>query len=173
MQKRCSKKKESLHRKTQRHLHSTDASLPILPDVSWKPAGDEDPTYRILGLLAFTIGLPYFLVKYGGSTLWGGMVFFLLATLLPRQPIVRLAVLALVLLLALRHAPALNLLLRGDVQAFTQGVDVERTRRTLVLLAAVGDGARARFAGCGVVRPAGGAAVRVRPGRVRPLAGRW
>ena len=26
------------------------ASLPILPDVSWKPAGNEDPTYRILGL---------------------------------------------------------------------------------------------------------------------------
>ena len=42
------------------------ASLPILPDVSWKPAGDEDPTYRILGLLAFTIGLPYFLLSTTG-----------------------------------------------------------------------------------------------------------
>ena len=42
------------------------ASLPILPDVSWKPAGNEDPTYRILGLLAFTIGLPYFLLSTTG-----------------------------------------------------------------------------------------------------------
>lgn len=72
------------------------------------------------------------------------MVFWLLgdlggATSLPHA-LASLAVLALVLLLALRHAPALNLLLRGDVQAFTQGVDVERTRRTLVLLAAVAAG---------------------------------
>ena len=72
------------------------------------------------------------------------MVFWLLgdlggATNLPHA-LASLAVLALVLLLALRHAPALNLLLRGDVQAFTQGVDVERTRRTLVLLAAVAAG---------------------------------
>jgi hypothetical protein len=42
------------------------ASLPIIPDVSWKPAGNEDPTYRILGLLAFTIGLPYFLLSTTG-----------------------------------------------------------------------------------------------------------
>jgi len=41
-------------------------SLPIIPDVSWKPAGDEDPTWRILGLLAFTIGLPYFLLSTTG-----------------------------------------------------------------------------------------------------------
>jgi iron complex transport system permease protein len=72
------------------------------------------------------------------------MVFWLLgdlsgATSLPHA-LASLAVLALVLLLALRHAPAINLLLRGDVQAFTQGVDVERTRRKLVLLAAVAAG---------------------------------
>jgi iron complex transport system permease protein len=72
------------------------------------------------------------------------MVFWLLgdlsgATSLPHA-LASLAVLALVLLLALRHAPALNLLLRGDVQAFTQGLDVERTRRKLVLLAAVAAG---------------------------------
>ena len=41
-------------------------SLPIIPDVSWKPAGDEDPTWRILGLLTFTIGLPYFLLSTTG-----------------------------------------------------------------------------------------------------------
>jgi hypothetical protein len=41
-------------------------SLPIIPDVSWKPAGDEDPMWRILGLLTFTIGLPYFLLSTTG-----------------------------------------------------------------------------------------------------------
>jgi Protein of unknown function (DUF2809) len=51
----------------------------------------------VLRLGGYEIGLPYFLVKYGGSTLWGGMVFFLLATLLPQQPLGRLAALALVL----------------------------------------------------------------------------
>jgi len=38
-------------------------SLPILPSVSWKPAGGEEPIWRILGLLATTIGLPYFLLS--------------------------------------------------------------------------------------------------------------
>ncbi|MBI3041596.1 MAG: spermidine synthase [Betaproteobacteria bacterium] len=42
------------------------ASLPILPDAGWKPAGDEDPAWRILGLLAVTIGLPYFLLSTTG-----------------------------------------------------------------------------------------------------------
>jgi SAM-dependent methyltransferase len=37
--------------------------LPITPDVSWKPAGEENPSWRILGLLALTIGLPYFILS--------------------------------------------------------------------------------------------------------------
>ncbi len=37
--------------------------LPIIPDAAWKPAGNEDPAWRILGLLAITIGLPYFLLS--------------------------------------------------------------------------------------------------------------
>lgn len=49
-----------------------------------------------LRLGGYEIGLPYYLVKYGGSTLWGGMVFFLIATLLPRQPLGRLAILSVV-----------------------------------------------------------------------------
>jgi hypothetical protein len=49
-----------------------------------------------LRLGGYEIGLPYLLVKYGGSTLWGAMVFFLLATLLPQQRIGRLAILAVV-----------------------------------------------------------------------------
>jgi len=66
-----------------------------------------------LRLGGYEIGLPYFLVKYGGSTLWGAMVFFLLATLLPRQSIGRIAVLsllaaALVELSRLYHTPWLD-----------------------------------------------------------------
>src|SRR3972149_5875425 len=36
--------------------------LPIVPDAAWKPGGDENPSWRILGLLALTIGLPDFLL---------------------------------------------------------------------------------------------------------------
>ena len=42
------------------------ASLPIIPDAAWKPHGDDDPTWRILGLLGATIGLPYFLLSTTG-----------------------------------------------------------------------------------------------------------
>ncbi|HEU0121074.1 MAG TPA: fused MFS/spermidine synthase [Bryobacteraceae bacterium] len=38
-------------------------SLPILPSAAWKPSGNEEPIWRILGLLATTIGLPYFLLS--------------------------------------------------------------------------------------------------------------
>jgi hypothetical protein len=41
-------------------------SLPIIAGAGWKPAGDEDPTWRILGLLTATIGLPYFLLSTTG-----------------------------------------------------------------------------------------------------------
>jgi SAM-dependent methyltransferase len=37
--------------------------LPIIPNAWWKPSGTEDPLLRILGLLAATIGLPYFLLS--------------------------------------------------------------------------------------------------------------
>jgi SAM-dependent methyltransferase len=37
--------------------------LPILPSPWWKPSGSDDPLWRILGLLAATIGLPYFLIS--------------------------------------------------------------------------------------------------------------
>jgi len=39
------------------------ALLPILPNPYWKPEAAGDPTARILILLAFTIGLPYFLLS--------------------------------------------------------------------------------------------------------------
>src|SRR5262245_32951655 len=39
------------------------ATLPIIPDARWKPGGESEPTLLILGLLAATIGLPYFLLS--------------------------------------------------------------------------------------------------------------
>ena len=39
------------------------ALLPIVPGEQWKPSGAENPALRILGLLAATIGLPYFLLS--------------------------------------------------------------------------------------------------------------
>lgn len=38
-------------------------ALPIIPAAHFKPAGDENPIFLILGLLAVTIGLPYFLLS--------------------------------------------------------------------------------------------------------------
>ena len=45
------------------------ASLPIIASPGWKPSGDADPTWRIAGLLAATIGLPYFLLSSTGPLL--------------------------------------------------------------------------------------------------------
>jgi len=42
------------------------ALLPIAPGAAWKPAGGEDPTWRILGLLAASVGLPYFVLSTTG-----------------------------------------------------------------------------------------------------------
>ena len=44
-------------------------SLPIIAGSGWKPGGEEDPTWLILGLLAATIGLPYFLLSTTGPLL--------------------------------------------------------------------------------------------------------
>lgn len=44
-------------------------SLPIIAGSNWKPEGAEDPTWLILGLLAATIGLPYFLLSTTGPLL--------------------------------------------------------------------------------------------------------
>jgi SAM-dependent methyltransferase/MFS family permease len=38
------------------------ALLPIVPGAQWKPLGAENPSLLILGLLAATVGLPYFLL---------------------------------------------------------------------------------------------------------------
>ena len=39
------------------------ATLPIVPSSGWKPTGAENPSWLILGLLAVTIGAPYFLLS--------------------------------------------------------------------------------------------------------------
>lgn len=44
-------------------------SLPIIAGSDWKPGGEEDPTWLILGLLTATIGLPYFLLSTTGPLL--------------------------------------------------------------------------------------------------------
>ncbi len=45
-------------------------ALPIYPNASWKPTGAvAEPTLQILGLLAVTIGLPYFLLSTTGPLL--------------------------------------------------------------------------------------------------------
>jgi SAM-dependent methyltransferase len=45
------------------------AVLPIYPSAAWKPAGGGEPTMQILGLLAVSIGLPYFLLSTTGPLL--------------------------------------------------------------------------------------------------------
>ena len=44
-------------------------ALPIYPKVAWKPVGAGEPTMQILGLLAVTVGLPYFLLSTTGPLL--------------------------------------------------------------------------------------------------------
>ena len=42
-------------------------ALPIVANPAWKPAPADNPSLRILGLLAVTVGLPYFLVSTTSS----------------------------------------------------------------------------------------------------------
>jgi len=44
-------------------LAASLALLPVIPNPAWKPLGGEDPSWRILGLLAVTLGLPYLLLS--------------------------------------------------------------------------------------------------------------
>jgi hypothetical protein len=37
--------------------------LPIVPNAVWQPSPGEDPTWRLLGVLAVTVGLPYLLLS--------------------------------------------------------------------------------------------------------------
>src|SRR5579871_3298208 len=44
-------------------LAASLATLPILPNQSWKSGGVGEPSLRILALLAITVGLPYSLLS--------------------------------------------------------------------------------------------------------------
>ena len=50
-------------------LVSAWAVLRIYPSAAWKPAGPDDPLFKILGLLAVNVGLPYFLLSTTGPLL--------------------------------------------------------------------------------------------------------
>jgi branched-subunit amino acid ABC-type transport system permease component len=57
-----------LRGRAQLHLHLallalSCLALPIIPGAHWKPLGGESPAPLILGLLALTVGLPYFLLS--------------------------------------------------------------------------------------------------------------
>ncbi|NOY43818.1 MAG: hypothetical protein GXP26_18520 [Planctomycetes bacterium] len=51
--------------------------LPINPSADWKPIDGSWPTFRILGILASSVGLPYFLLASSGPLLqaWFGQSF--------------------------------------------------------------------------------------------------
>jgi len=54
-----------------RHIHIAllavaAATLPLAASTAWKPEGGEDPTWRILGLLATSVGPPYFVLSTTG-----------------------------------------------------------------------------------------------------------
>lgn len=66
-----------------------------------------------LRLYGFPLGLPAFVVKYGGSLLWATMVFLLVGVLLPRLTPSQLAAIALVIAIAVElsrlvHTPWLD-----------------------------------------------------------------
>jgi SAM-dependent methyltransferase len=50
-------------------LAAAVGTLPITPDAGWKPNAGGDPTWRIILLLAFSVGLPYFLLSATGPLL--------------------------------------------------------------------------------------------------------
>lgn len=65
----CSRRRQALI-----HIGLLAASalvLPAIPGAEWKPSGAEDPTARILLLLAATVGLPYFMLSATGPLVQG------------------------------------------------------------------------------------------------------
>ena len=60
-----------LRARAQRLVHiallvTAAAALPLGASAAWKPVGGEDPTWRIFGLLASSVGLPYFVLSTTG-----------------------------------------------------------------------------------------------------------
>ncbi|WP_127996876.1 spermidine synthase [Piscinibacter defluvii] len=79
-----------LRQRRQAQLHAalllaSLATLPIVAAPHWKPAGHEEPTLWILGLLLATVGLPYFLLCTTGPLLQAWLSGTTLAAGLGRQ----------------------------------------------------------------------------------------
>jgi iron complex transport system permease protein len=116
--------------------------------------GDEATTRVLLTgvmIAAFCSALLSVILTLAADAQLRTMVFWLLGDLGGatdlRHAVLALAALAIGLVLAARQARALNLMMRGDAQATTQGVDVERKRRVLVLIAALATGTAVMLAG--------------------------
>jgi len=61
----------------------------------WRAVGFGLATVALgLGVRFLHLGLPWVVVKYGGSMLWAVMIFWILAALAPRWPLVRIALLS-------------------------------------------------------------------------------
>lgn len=102
-------------------------------------------------LAAFFGAIVSLLLALAGDGQLRGMVFWLLGDLAGATDLrlsgAACAALVVCAAIAQRRAAAMNLMLRGDVLAFTQGVDVARTRRVLILVAALATGSAVSLAG--------------------------
>jgi iron complex transport system permease protein len=102
-------------------------------------------------LAAFAAALLSLLLAIAPDAQMRSIMFWLLGDLAGatdlRAALAALVVLALLLLVATTQARPLNLLLRGDLQAFVQGVDVRRVRRRLVLVSALATATAVTLAG--------------------------
>jgi len=102
-------------------------------------------------LAAFSAALLSLLLALAPDAQMRSIMFWLLGDLAGatdlRAALAALVVLAALLAAAATQARPLNLLLRGDLQAFVQGVDVRRVRRRLVLVSALATATAVTLAG--------------------------
>lgn len=102
-------------------------------------------------LAAFAAALLSLLLALAPDTQVRSIMFWLLGDLTGatdlRAALGAALLLALLLAAAIQQARPLNLLLRGDLQAFVQGVDVGRVRRRLVLVSALATATAVTLAG--------------------------
>jgi len=102
-------------------------------------------------LAAFSAALLSLLLALAPDVQMRSIMFWLLGDLAGatdlRAALAALVILAVMLAAATAQARPLNLLLRGDLQAFVQGVDVRRVRRHLVLISALATATAVTLAG--------------------------
>ena len=61
----------------------------------WRAVGFGLATVALgLGIRFVHVGLPWVVVKYGGSMLWAVMIFWIFSALMPQWPLVRIALLS-------------------------------------------------------------------------------